>query len=128
MVRTHGRSGGELIWGALALLAAIGCLTAAPPARAESTLEGLGVVWSKDVRVRCLTIGRNTYHLTATTTLYGSDRIPLTMHQIPTARDERGSLLDLSRAAVLFNAVEHRGRLYLDSLHVLEPARSNSNS
>ena len=128
MVRTHGRWGGEALRSVLAVLVVIGCLAAATPARAESSFEGLGVVWAKDVRTRTLTIGHNTYHLTSATTLYGSDWTPLTMHQLPTARDERGWLRDVSQAAVTFNAVEHRGRLYLDSLQLLEPAGSSSSS
>jgi hypothetical protein len=128
MVRSHDRSCGEVICNVLAALMVLGCLAAATPARADSSLEGLGVVWAKDVRTRTLTIGPNTYHLTSTTTLYGSDWAPLTMHQLPTARDESGWLRDVSQAAVTFNAVEHRGRLYLDSLHLLEPAGSSSSS
>jgi len=88
---------------------------------ATSRLQGIGVVWAKDSGLRTVTIGQNVYHLTETTTLTGRAGERLAFVGIPVARDENGWLRGVKEATVEYRAHERRGRLYLDSLELVEP-------
>ena len=89
-------------------------------ASASSRLEGVGLVWDKDLEYRTVTIGRNVYHLTARTALVdrGGERVAFV--RLPVARDVTGRLESFTQAAVEFTADERRGRLFLETLRLLE--------
>jgi hypothetical protein len=81
------------------------------------------VVWDKDLEYRTVTIGRNVYHPTDRTALVdrGGERVAFV--RLPVARDATGRLNSFTRAVVEFTADERRGRLFLETLRLLDPPR-----
>jgi hypothetical protein len=104
----------------LAALLIAGFVGFSAAASASSKLEGVGLVWDKDLEYRTVTIGRNVYHLTDRTALVdrGGERVAFV--RLPVARDATGQLTSFTQAAVEFTADERRGRLFLETLRLLD--------
>jgi len=108
---------------ALALVIAIsGIGWSAPAAAVSSPLEGIGVVWGKDVGDGTMMIGKRTYHVSPRTAIYGRSGEALEMGEVPVAQNLDGGLKGMKGATVRFEAVELRGQLILYSLELIAAA------
>ncbi|MCG8591581.1 MAG: hypothetical protein MJE66_19975 [Proteobacteria bacterium] len=102
---------------------ALVCGAAGTAGARSNPLEGIGVVFAKNLNRHTVTIGDQVYVVSARTALYGRHGERLSMLAIPVARDADGRLLSMAEATVRYSAVEHQGRLILDQLELITPEK-----